>query len=221
MRRALTIIAIILLLTILFCNNCKGNTIKVLPTYQFNQENTQINIQITCTPTEPIKAYEFKIEFNPDLLEANNVSEGDFFEGYMTFFNAGIINNTAGNIINIYNLIVGQGNITTTGTLVNITFVSKNQTGVSPIHIYGYGITNETQYLPININDGALQIYGQYYPWDINEDNRINFRDISSMVAHYRETCIPGSQPWDIIEDGVANYLDISILVYHYRETYG
>lgn len=219
MRRLRIVGIVVLTLTILFVNTCKSNTINIQPNYQYNKENTQINILITCIPTQPIKAYEFKIRFNASLLTAINVNEGDFFQDYMTFYNAGIINNTQGTIINIYDLIVGQGNITTTGTLVNITFTAKNQKGVSNIEIYDEGLCNETQYIPVETNNGALQIYGQYYPWDVNEDNHIDFIDISAVVSQYTVKCYPpGSNTSDIREDGVVNYLDVSILVYHYGE---
>jgi len=73
-------------------------TVSALQTFSLN---------ITCNPSQPIKAFELKISFDPSLLQANSITEGAIFSGYSTFFNDGTIDNIAGTIINIYNLIIG------------------------------------------------------------------------------------------------------------------
>lgn len=116
-----------------------------------------IDILIKCHPTTPIKAFEFKVKFNQTLYRAESVTEGDFFSGYQTFFNAGIINNEDGRIINIYNLIVGQGNVTKDGVLVKITFTCL-QVQTSPLILYDVGLTNEIQYINITMQeDGKIK----------------------------------------------------------------
>ncbi|HVQ00730.1 MAG TPA: hypothetical protein VMT57_04375, partial [Candidatus Thermoplasmatota archaeon] len=75
---------------------------------------------MNCSPARPVKGFELKVAFNPTYLKVDNVTEGDFFQGYSTFFNNGTIDNQAGTIINVYDLIVGQGNVTTNGSLVMI-----------------------------------------------------------------------------------------------------
>jgi len=66
-------------------------------------------INVTCFPSEPIKGWEFKIKFDPSVIQVVSVSEGDFFKGYPTFYVMGNVDNDAGTIINIYDLIVGKG----------------------------------------------------------------------------------------------------------------
>lgn len=214
--------SVLSLILILFCSSVvSANQIVVTPAYQFVNHGTTFNVSIHCIPTQPIKAFEFKIEYNSSLLLAENVTEGDFFRGYQSFFIPGIIQQDQGRIINIYGLIMGQGNISVPGTFVIIRFTAKEQEGVSSIHLYDMGITNETQYLSVDVNDGDVQTYVTYYPWDINEDYRTNYIDISLLISHYGNTFPPGSEPWDIIIDGIVNYKDVSILCYHYGEIYG
>ena len=193
-----------------------ANEMQVYPAYEFiHGDGVTFNVVIYCNPTEPIKSHEFKLLFNPLCLQANSVSEGDFFGDYPTFFSSGIINNTAGTIINIYDLVLGPGNITTPGILVNISFTTLTD-AASELTIYDAGVTNETKYLPLTIMNGGRRVSGLYEPWDVNRDGDCDYLDISAVVSHYTRTCNPpGSQRWDIIPDGRCNYLEISILVAH------
>ena len=195
--------------------------IQVSPDFQFYEIGDSFTIGVYCMPTEPVKSFEFKIRFNQTALQANEVTEGNFFGSYPTFFTpAAIIDNVNGTIINIYGLILGPGNINAPGTLVNIRFTVLNVTGVSAIEIYDEGITNETEYLPLHKLDAAVQVFGIYPPWDVNKDHVTNAQDISILLGHYGETCDPpGSQPWDVRADGVCNILDVSCITNHYGES--
>jgi len=111
---------------------------------------------IACTPGQSIKSYEFRVLFNPTYLLANSVSEGNIFNGYTTFFNAGTINNTAGTIIDIYGLIVGAGLVSAPGSLVSLSFTAKLASGTSVIGLSKVGITNATEYVPITVTNGTV-----------------------------------------------------------------
>ena len=156
-RRALSIGAVLFIVAF-FCFYLSLNSVVAYPTVFIEQDKTvteigqSVEVLIKCHPTSPIKAFEFKVKFNSTLYRAEAVTEGDFFSGYQTFFNAGIIDNEAGTIINIYNLIVGQGNITKDGTLVKITFTCL-QVQSSPLVLYDVGLTNETQYINMTTQD--------------------------------------------------------------------
>ena len=116
---------------------------------------------IACTPGQLIKSYELQISFNPTLLRANSVMEGNIFNGYTTFFNAGTINNTVGRIVDIYGLIVGAGSVSTPGSLVSLSFTAKLASGTSTIGFSKVGVTNNTAYVPITVTNGTV-ILRQY-----------------------------------------------------------
>ena len=121
------LIFIALLYNIIVLADEPGNTLVYgNPLNQIVSPNESFNISINCNPGQPIKSYEFKISFDASLIEANSVSEGDIFNGYSTYFNSGIINNSAGTIINIYGLILGSGNVSSPGSFVNINFNLAN-----------------------------------------------------------------------------------------------
>ncbi len=130
------------------------------PSNQVVAPGSNFSINISCIPGQPIKSFELKVSFNATLLQANNVSEGNIFSGYSTFFNAGIINNTAGTIINVYGLIMGAGNVSTPGTLVIINFTANQISGISSLNLYDVGVTNESEYVPLVVNNGSAQVDG-------------------------------------------------------------
>jgi hypothetical protein len=136
--------------------------VSAMPTISVSQDKTattigqQIVVSIDCHPSSPVKAYEFKVRFNQSLYRADNVSEGDFFDGYDTFFSGGIIDNVNGTIINVYDVILGKGNITDDGTLVKITFTCLD-VQTSPLILYDVGVTNESQYINVTYQqDGKI-----------------------------------------------------------------
>ncbi len=100
--------------------------VSLSPSSQTVNASGSFVVTVQCVPTQPVKAFELKLSFNPSLVRATSVTEGDLFDGYTTFFNAGTIDNSAGRIINIYNLVVGPGNVTGAGSLVIITFYSQD-----------------------------------------------------------------------------------------------
>lgn len=114
------------------------------------------SLTIACTPGQPIKSYELRVSFNPTLLIANSVSEGNIFNGYTTFFNPGTINNAAGTIIDIYGLIVGVGSVSAPGSLVTLSFTAKLASGSSVIGLSQVGVTNATEYVPITVTNGTV-----------------------------------------------------------------
>lgn len=149
-----------LLTVIVLADNPENTLVYVNPASQIIARGKNFNISINCDPGQPIKSFEFKLSFNASLINANSVSEGNIFNGYNTYFSSGIINNTSGTIINVYGLILGQGNVTNPGSLANISFTAKNISGISFLNIYDLGITNETSYVLTNLTNGTVQIDG-------------------------------------------------------------
>jgi hypothetical protein len=118
-----------------------------------------VNVEVYCSPKIPIKGYEFKVKYDPQILQAIQVHEGNVFSGFLTFYSPGIINNTDGTIINIYNVVIGSGNVTLPGVLASITFQIIGS-GVSSITLYDVGITNEISYFPYDVIYPSIEVLG-------------------------------------------------------------
>jgi hypothetical protein len=186
---------------------------QVQPALKFMQENHIINISINIIPTQAIRAYELQMSFNPSILQVISVEQGDFFQDYNTYYSSGTIDNVNGRVTKLYGLVLGQGSITEAGTIL-IIHCNTTGLGLTSIIINKTGITNDTKYVPLTVMNGAIQVYGEFYPWDCNEDGTCNYLDASIVAHHYGGH---GSQPADILEDGMVNYLDVSILVGYYK----
>jgi PKD repeat protein len=138
--------------------------VSIVPASVTVSAGTNFTLVVNCSPARPVKGYELKVSFNPSFLQVTNVSEGDFFGGYTTFFNPGTIDNQAGTIINIYDLIVGQGNVTSNGSLVTIGFIAGSYSGSSAVTLYGVHVTNETQYINVSVSSGSVTVTGGSSP---------------------------------------------------------
>lgn len=163
-------ISLIILLSFFCCFSVSAddNVLMINPSSQTVSSDNIFTVNVRCNPVEPIKGYELIISFDPIYIQALSVTEGDFFDGYDTFFNPGDIDNSNGFINNIYGLIIGPGNISNPGIFCNISFSADVYSGSSPIKFNKVGkwtgITNETSYLPMSVVDGSVTVNGLYEP---------------------------------------------------------
>jgi hypothetical protein len=172
-------------------------------------------VSISCNPNGKwVKGWECKLNFNKNVVQATAVTEGNFFKPpYTTFFNPGIINNTQGKIINIYNLVVGSGNVTANKYLFNVTFTVIGY-GYSNISLSNLGLVNETQYITeVTLNNASLFVYS---PYDLDNNKIVNLQDILSVSNHYGETGTPGWIIQDVNKDGQIRILDLVLVATHW-----
>jgi len=160
-----SVFSIIIGITILFGTisvtaDAGDTTVSLSPSSQTVSSEDIFNVNVSCVPGQPIKAFEFRLSFNPSLLQANSVTKGDIFDGYSTFFNPGTIDNNAGTIVDVYGLIIGSGNVSENGTFVMISFTAKDPSGTSSLDINDVGVTDEVGYLAINVSDGSVTVQG-------------------------------------------------------------
>jgi len=191
--------------------------INVLPVTQIVGPGDTFNISVFCEQIQPIKSFELDIDFNATFIQADSVSEGDIFNGYSTFFNDGTVNNTTGYIDNIYNLITGEGNVTKSGILANISLTSKNEYGISNISLSDIGITNDSAYVPIVYYNGSILVAPN---WDINLDYEVSILDLVLVANHFDETGSPGWIREDVNNDGEISILDLVFIANHFDDTW-
>jgi uncharacterized repeat protein (TIGR02543 family) len=132
--------------------------VQISPVSKTVSAGQSFSLNVMGTPGQSIKSFEFKVSFNPTYLQATSVSEGTIFNGYSTFFNDGTINNTAGTIVDIYDLILGDGEVTSPGTFVTLSFSARLASGTSSVSLYDVGVTNETSYVPVTITNGSVTL---------------------------------------------------------------
>lgn len=59
-----------------------------------------------------------------------------------------------------------------------------------------------------------------YTRWDINQDGKVDYRDLAILGAHYGELTSEPYPNWDTNQDGVIDYKDLAVLGAHYGESY-
>jgi Type I phosphodiesterase / nucleotide pyrophosphatase/Ser-Thr-rich glycosyl-phosphatidyl-inositol-anchored membrane family len=110
------------------------------PVTKIVTQGQTFDLGVTIDPSgTPIAGAQVDIGFNSSLFRVNNISEGNFFNGNgtNTFFNAGTINNSTGTAINIFNIIIGNKNVSTRGIFIIINVTAIGITGTS-----GFGLSN-------------------------------------------------------------------------------
>lgn len=153
-------IIMLFLMLMLFCcvTVSASDVIVVSRTAKVNQS---FDVVVLCRPTGFIKSFECKLRFDNSILKANSVDEGRFF-GELDVFGSphmGIINNSDGLIKNIYEVVMGQGNVTSDGVLFTVNFTALRN-GSSSIELIKFGMTNESMYLPVEVWNGLVTVDG-------------------------------------------------------------
>jgi len=198
-------------------------------------ENKQVspgetfNISIYCEPIEPIKSFEFDLDFDPSALKANSISKGDIFNNSETWFNAGTIDNSIGYIDNVYSLIMENKTVTNSGSLAIISFTAKEKNDTTILHLNDTGITNELGYLNYTINDGTIIIGSSENspidpepsnkpPYNPNKPSGINFGFTNITYKFATVTSEPDDDKIEYLFDWDDNTKEIWIGQYNSNE---
>jgi len=97
---------------------------------------TQFTVNITVQPNMAIAGAQFNLSFNPSLVSVDSVTEGNLFNqnGASTYFTPGNINNTAGTVTWVADVVLGSGNcVSNPGTFAMITMTAGANSGTSPL----------------------------------------------------------------------------------------
>jgi len=208
--------------------------INIIPLSQLVGPGKGFMVSVYCVPGQPIKSFEFDLDFDASLIQAILVTEGNIFGVHDTWFNDGTIDNTGGYINNIYNLITeAVGNVSDPGYLANISFISLSSTGESLLELMDIGVTNETGYVPIAIENGGAQVdpwidsddsdaggtTGDLYNFDISADDNINVASVNVSWSHgvlSGNVALSFGTSWTgavTLDDDIGNWLMILLVI--------
>jgi hypothetical protein len=184
---------IIYLLFVIICMMpvVNSSTIYISPLTQTVDIGDEFYVDVYCVPSQPIKAFEFRLNFNELVINAMNISEGTIFNGYQTFFNHGDINNIDGTITKVYDVILGQGNVSVSGSFAKIKFkaIASGTANISLMDNSFTGICNETGYLafvkfPGNIIVNTIHMPDDTPPSDDDKNSGGTSRSTSPSTPH-------------------------------------
>ena len=153
-----------------------------------------------------LAGWQLNLAFNPAVLKVLSVSEGDFLskDDTSTFFAAGQIDNAAGSISGLGGAIIGNRQVTGSGTLLSITFEAK-AAGEGGLRVsedrMGASNGNEIHYDVVT--PSVMVIVEPTY--DLNGDGEINILDLT-LVAQNLGKDNPKAEA---NRDGVVDVFDL------------
>ena len=157
-----------------------------------------------------LAGWHLDIAFNPAVLEAISVTEGDFLsedEGN-TFFQSGEINNAAGTITGISGAFIGIGGVTGSGTLFSVTFEAKAAgEGSLQMSEDRLGAANGNQiYYDIIIPPVIVES-----TYDLNGDGKVNLLDLALVAQNFGRA----NPQADANHDGTVDVFDLIAVAQH------
>ena len=153
--------------------------------------------------------WQFDIDFNRAILEAINVTEGDFLKmGSTTFFESGAIDNVSGKIIGPRAARLSPGGVSGNGTLLQVTFRAK-AAGETALVLQDVEFGDPTGALiPAGPHEIRITVGGQLAIGDVNRDGVVSILDLI-LVARQLGQRVPANSPEDLNGDGTVSILDL------------
>ena len=156
-----------------------------------------------------LAGWQFDIAFGPAVLEAIDVSEGDFLKtGGNTLFQSGSIDNAAGTITGLSAIRLSTQGVSGTGTLLQVRFKAKSD-GETRLTLQNFefgAITGDL--IPAGPHEVRITVEGRLATGDVNRDGRVSILDLI-LVAQQLGKRVPAGSPVDLNGDGVVSILDL------------
>ena len=157
-----------------------------------------------------LAGWQFDIVFDPTLLEAINVSEGDFLKtaGGTTFFQSGSIDNAAGKITGLSAARLSAQGVSGTGTLLRVTFKAKSA-GETELALQNFQFGSVTgDSIPAGPHQIRITVEEPLATGDVNRDGVVSILDLI-LVAQQLGKRVPAGSAVDVNGDGVVSILDL------------
>jgi hypothetical protein len=189
-----------------------ATAVTVDPASQNVGTGATFTVGIHVAPDTAIAGMQFSLSFDPSLLTANGVTEGNLLNqgGASTFFMAGTINNAAGTITGVAGAITVPGaSVSSPGTFATISFTAKTAAGTSPLTLSNV-IVADINAVPVAITVTGGQVviggappttYTITFATDPTSKGSITFDSVSysngntvnKSAAIYNIVAVPGS----------------------------
>ena len=178
-----------------------------------------------------LTGWQCGISFDPNLLEAIEVTEGDFLssDATQTFFTEGRIDNENGLITGFNVLRLDSTGLNGSGPLLSIKFKAKK---VGKVTFRPGNCTlgdSEGIELPSVVPSLEIEIVEELPTpeedifsgpkWDVNMDGTINILDLIIIAGNFGKPITENNQRTDVNSDGVINILDLTIVASHLGES--
>ena len=173
-------------------------------------------LDINAEEVHDLAGWQFDVAFDPAVLEAVEVKEGDFLkiDGGATFFQRGTIDNGSGKIKGLSAASLSKDGASGRGTLLSVTLTAKSG-GQTQLRLENFQLAAITG-APIAAgpHEVGITIEGQLAIGDVNRDGQVSILDLVLVARHFGET-VPANSEVDINGDGLINIIDLILVAQH------
>jgi len=192
-------------------------TVFVSPSDQAVCQGDVFTVDVAVNPAAPVSGAQFNLCFNPNVLVANGVAEGNLLnqDGADTYFNAGAIDNGAGCITNVFGAVITPGgSVSTPGTFATISFTATAR-GASSLDLSNVIVGGAGGGLVTVVVGGNVGVES-CARWDVNSDGCADVLDIILVGQGFGQSGPSCWTPDDVNCDSAVNVLDIIVIGQHF-----
>ena len=186
------------------------------------QKGDTFTLRLNAANITDLAGWQTDIVFDPGLLKANVVTEGNFLKqgGGRTFFQKGTINNPRGKITGIKTARTSQGGVTGDGTLLSVRFTAiANGKGRVIFRNFRAG-SSAGKTIPAQAPETFIAVERRtptFPAWDINTDGITDATDVN-LVTDALGQKSPKHPRTDVNGDGVVDGKDLALVAEHLGE---
>ena len=167
-------------------------------------------LDIRAENVTDMAGWQFDIAFDPAILEAIDVSEGNFLkaDGGATFFQGGSIDNAAGKIGGLSAARLSTQGVSGTGTLLQVRFKAK-AAGETELELQRFQFGSTTgDSIPAGPHEIRITVEERLTTGDVNRDGVVSILDLILVAQQLGRRVSPDSAV-DVNGDGVVSILDL------------
>ena len=167
-------------------------------------------LDIRAENVSDMAGWQFDIAFDPAVLEAIDVSEGDFLksDGGTAFFQSGSIDNAAGKIIGLSSARLSAQGVNGIGTLLQVRFKAKS-VGETQLALGKFQFGSATgNSIPAGPQEIRIVVEERLTTGDVNRDGIVSILDLI-LVAQQLGKRVPAGSAVDVNGDGIVSILDL------------
>ena len=160
-----------------------------------------------------LAGWQFDVAFDPTILEAIEVSEGDFLktDSATTFFQSGRIDNAAGKITGLNTARLGERGANGSGTILQVRLNAKSE-GETDLALQNFVFgASSGENIPAGPLESHITVEARLPSGDVNLDGIVNVLDLI-LVAQQLGKRLPANSPEDVNGDGIVNIFDLTLV---------
>ena len=185
------------------------------------EKGDTFTLRLNAANITDLAGWQTDIAFDPALLKANAVTEGNFLkQGGRTFFQKGSIQNKQGKITGIKTARTSTGGVTGEGTLLSVRFTAlANGKGLVVFRNFRAG-SSDGQIISSTPPETMIVVERRaptFPAWDVNTDGITNATDVELVTAALGQKS-PKNPRLDVNGDGVVDGKDLALVAEHLGE---